>query len=153
MTDELVFQEEAITSELLDEMIPKMAQHHREIAHYKDVRLEPDFEHYLLGYLAGAYRCYVVRSAGVLVGYAVFVVRFHPHYKSCLQAFQDSLYLSPGFRRGFNGLRFIRWCEGRLAGLGVKVVSHSVTSELDYSSVLIRLGYEPAEINYSKRIG
>lgn len=141
-----------MSAALLDEARPLLAEHWREIAPYDDIPLDVDTHHYLAAGEAGVCRCYTVRVGDQLVGYALFFVRPAPHYAGSLQAAQDVLYLHPSMRGGA-GAEFIAYCDEQLRACGVQVVHHHAKhAHPQLGKALERLGYEPVETIYSKRL-
>ena len=131
--------------------MPLLQSHWREIAHYQDIPLDPDFTQYAALEDAGALRTYIARDAeGGMVGYAVFFVKANIHYKSSIQALQDILYIHPG-SRGM-GLRFIKWCDDQLRQEGVQVVYHHVKKEHNFGPALERFGYQLIDLIYGRRL-
>ena len=147
----VTFQREKI-GECQDEIRPLLVAHWEEIAHFKDIPLDPDWEMYRQIEATGALRIYTVREDARLVGYAVFFVRAHPHYKASVQATQDILYLDPPLRKQLVGARFIAWCDAELAADGVAVVYHHVKLAFDFGPLLKRLGYEAIETVWGRRL-
>lgn len=94
------------------------------------------------------------RNNGELVGYMLFVVAPLPHYRGHLCAHDDAHYLVPEFRKGWNGVRFIRAAEKALKERGVTRVSfhHKNRSDINRGAVFKRLGYDPIETIWSKRL-
>ena len=125
--------------------------HYREVAHYKDVPLEPDMARYLSLEESGLLRVYAARDQqNTLCGYATFFIRSNIHSKSQVLALQDMVYISPK-RRGF-GHTFLKWCEAQLQIEGINVIYQYVTRQCDFGSILKRQGYELIEYVYAKRI-
>lgn len=146
------FQREAYSAALVEEMLPLFEAHWQEIAHYKDIPLEPDLAVYEASDRAGILRVFTARKEGTLHGYIVFFVRSNPHYKSSIQASQDILFLSQPMRQGLTGYRFIQWCDDQLAIDGVQAVYHHVKGARDFGPVLERMGYEAVDIIYARRL-
>lgn len=144
------FTKEKLTPELLEEVKPLLEKHWQEIAHYKDIPLDPAYDLYLALQDAGMIRVYITRDEGKIIGYAVFVVRPNLHYKSCLTATEDVIFVDPE-RRGF-GMFFIKWCDEELRKMGVQVVTHHIKFANDWSEALMRLGYEKTDMQLSKRL-
>src|SRR3989304_2665579 len=88
ITEHLTFQEER-ASDLFAEAKPLLEEHWAEIATYKDIPLDPEWEMYVLAEDTGHLRTYTFRDHGELKGYAVFFVRTHLHYHGSRQAVQD----------------------------------------------------------------
>ena len=112
------------------------------------IPLAPDYEQYLKSKMV---KSYSVRDGdGKLVGYSVYVLKSHPHYKNSLWAVQDIIYIDPA-RRGY-GMFLIKWCDEQLKLLGVQVVSHHVKVSNDWSKALIRMGYDFQDKILTKRL-
>lgn len=142
-------------SEHFQEALPLLEAHWQEIAHFKDIPLDPDYEAYKKIEAAGFLRCYTARwesgPVSHMVGYAVYFLRYHPHYKSSLQASQDILYIDPKYRGG-TGARFINWCDDQLRAEHVQVVYHHVKAAHNFGPLLERFGYELQDLIYGKRL-
>lgn len=145
------FQAEPFTADLFQEALPLLASHWHEIAHFKDIPLNPDLSFYKSCQTAGVLRCYTARAGSDLVGYAVFIVRRNPHYQTSLQATQDVIYIQPAHRGGL-GRRFIKFCDTELRLEGAQAVYQHVKAEHNFGLVLQRLGYELVDLIYAKRL-
>lgn len=134
-----------------EEAMPLLIEHWKEIAHYKDIPLAPDFDLYRKLEDLGMVRCYTARDENnSLVGYAVYFIKANPHYKFSKQASQDILFVSKD-RRGMGG-RFIKWCDEQLQLEKVQIVHHHVKCAHDFGPMLERFGYEKIESIYSRRL-
>lgn len=139
------------SQDVFDEVMPLLELHWREIAHYQDIPLSPNFKQYAALEDAGLVRTFTARdSEKKLVGYAVFFVRHNLHYQSSLQASQDILFIHPD-KRGF-GARFILWCDRQLKEEGVAVVYHHIKVAHNFGKLLERMGYEMVDLIYAKRL-
>ncbi len=148
----IVFSEEPFSEGLLDELFPLLEAHYKEIAHYKDIPLSPDLALYEIAYKTGMLRIYTARRGKSIVGYSVFFVRPHGHYKTSLQAVQDILFLSPSERGKMLGARLIRFSDERLKEIGVQAVYHHVKESHNFGPLLERLGYQQVERIYTRRL-
>jgi GNAT superfamily N-acetyltransferase len=145
------FKREACTVALVQELMPLLELHYSEVAHYKDIPLDPDVRGYVGLENMGILRVYVARSdEGIVLGYAVYMVSPNLHYQMSVQAKQDLLFIHPE-HRGF-GLGFIGWCDEQLKAEGVDVVYQHVKLALDFGKMLGRLGYEAVETIYGRRL-
>lgn len=145
------FASEGVNSTLLQEMLPMLTDHWLEVAHFKDIPLDPDLGFYMNLQAANVLRTFTVRRAGELCGYAVFVLKHNPHYKTSLQAVQDIVYLDPTVR-GSLGLRFLKFCDEQLAAEHVQAVYHHVKASHNFGLVLQRIGYELVDLIYTRRL-
>ncbi len=50
------------------------------------------------------------------------------------------------------GARFIQWCDEQLTAEAVQVVYQHVKLAYDFGSLLTRLGYEPIETVWGRRL-
>jgi hypothetical protein len=145
-----LFQRERV-SDVFEEVLPLLKQHWEEIAHYKDIPLEPDFDLYCKIEEAGALRTYTARGPdGKIVGYCVYFVKPNLHYKSSLQAIQDVIFIDRS-HRGF-GKSFIEWCDKALCAEGVQVVYQHIKEKHNFGPMLERLGYELVDLIYARRL-
>jgi|GEM_PF-3327569 hypothetical protein len=145
------FQEEILTEDILKEAEPLLKKHWEEVAFYKDIELDPDYEFYLALQAAGRIRSYSARDdQGVMAGYAVYFLKKNPHYKQSLVAAEDIIFFDP-LKRG-EGMKFIKWCDDELRKLGVQIVTHHVKVFFDWSPALIRMGYDWQDKILSKRL-
>lgn len=148
----LLFSLEKFNPSLYGEMWPIFEDHYEEIAHYKDIKLSPDTLYYDTAQKIGILRVFTIRDEGKLVGYSVFTVGKNPHYSESIQAKQDILFLSKKLRGGFNGFKFIKWCDDQLKKECVQVVYHHVKKEHNFGPVLERQGYKLVDLIYGRRL-
>ncbi len=142
----LVFSVEPLTAELLNELPGLLNLHWQEVANDKEVmRLEPDRDYYLSN---KDILFVTARLEGRIVGYCVFWLHYHPHYKSVLCAQSDVYYLVPEYRSGLNGfdllkngLEFAKKRGARYAFVGTKV-GH------DHPKLMQNLGLQPRDLIY-----
>lgn len=145
------FQRERLAGPLFLELMPLLTKHWQEVAHFKDIPLEPDFATYEKLEEMGMIRAYTARTGEAqLVGYAVYFVKSNIHYKSSLQASQDVLFIDPNVR-GF-GAKFILWCDKQLKQEGCDAVYQHVKSAHNFGAMLERLGYSLVDLIYTKRL-
>lgn len=125
--------------------------HYKEVAHYQDIKLNPDHETYRALEKNGALKVFVARDEShELLGYAVFFIRLNLHYKTSLQALQDIIFINPK-HRGF-GKAFINWCDEQLKKHGVQVVYQHVKKSHNFGPMLESLGYQEIDLIFGKRL-
>jgi GNAT superfamily N-acetyltransferase len=147
----MIFQREILTIKLLEEIFPLLQMHYKEIAHYKDIKLEPDYVLYVKIEEAGGIRFYSYRDPeGKILGYAVFFIKTNMHYASSLQALQDVIFIHPEHRG--HGKKFIAWCDEQLKSEGIQVVYHHVKKAHNFGPMLERMGYELVDLIYARRV-
>ena len=127
-------------------------------AHWAEVGGHPDqalclqVERYAEAEDAQRLACFTVRDDGQLVGYAV-VTQADDRLRGGLPvAWVEFVYISPKWRRGFTGVRFLAFIDDVLRGLGVPEVIHQVTPQRPFGPVLERMGYRPVSTLYSRRL-
>lgn len=127
--------------------------HWEEVAlHREEIKLNPDFSRYQQAEIRNALVVITARQGTELVGYSVFLLHRHLHYKDCLVASNDVIYLKPECR-GVVGARLIKRSEEILKSLKVQKVVWHIKPRNDWSSVLSRLGYDQEEIIMAKVLG
>lgn len=149
-TTDVYFRQERAQA-CFEEAMPLLQAHWQEISHYLDIPLKPNLAKYRTLEDDGVLRCYVVRRGTELVGYAVYVVGYNPHYVTSFQAIQDVLFLRKDCR-GRTGLSFIAWCDDRLREEGVQAVYHHVKAAHNFGPALEHLGYELVDHIYARRL-
>lgn len=136
---------------IVDEGWDLFKKHYEEIAHFKEIPLNPDVASYLALEAAGRLQVFSARGEGnELVGYALFIVNKNLHYSSSLQASQDIIYIRPE-NRGC-GREFITYCDNQLKELGVEVSYHHVKVAHNFGPMLEKLGYKAVDIIYGKKL-
>lgn len=139
---------------LLDDIKPMLVPHKDELAVYEDIPLDPDYDFYRRAGEAGLLTFLTVREEGVLIGYAIFIVRLHAHYKGHRWALNDITWLHPNYRGAHIGAAFIAFWDKYFAEIGVNVVHvNTKTSHPALAYVLKQAGYKTIEHGHEKRIG
>lgn len=151
LPQEIAFAVEEFSPTLLGEMLPMLAAHWQEVAHFKDIPLDPDLAMYMRMQESGTMRTFTVRRMSELCGYAVFFLKHNAHYKTSLQAVQDIVYLDPSIR-GRQGLKFLKFCDEALRADNVQAVYHHVKAAHNFGLVLQRMGYELVDLIYARRL-
>lgn len=145
----ITFKKERL-QDIWDEILPILREHYLEIAHYKDIRFEPNVAEYFRLEDIGIIKVFTAREKEELIGYNIFFVRHNLHYKSSLQALNDVIYIKKE-KRGF-GKIFIKWCDHELKKLGVQAVYHHVKSEHNWGKILEIMDYKLIDLIYGKRL-
>lgn len=129
--------------------------HGREIAPHRGVMgdVDPDLSIYRRLADLGAVCFVTAREAGELVGYAVFAVMPHHHYRGALWAAGDGLWLAPEARRPRVAYRLLDVAEDSLRARGVVLIM--IAAQPGYPALgrlLQRRRYQIASIGYSRRL-
>ena len=138
----------------LEEAKGLLEKHWREIAlNQHDIPLDPDYTVYEALAQAGMIACYTVRSEGALVGYAVYIVKRHPHYRNHKWAIADLFWVDPDYRDGRIGDALFDFIEDSLRAKGVHVMHTTVKVAHPAPGFLLRRrGHVKIEEGYSKRL-
>lgn len=138
--------------DFVDEMAALFPAHYEELCTDKTYPFEPDWDLYKLFASNNMLRVITVRADSELIGYMVFNVRPHLHYKSCLTAFEDLYYLRPDMRQGRIGIRMFKYAEEVLARIGVQKIIVHTKVHMDNSRLLEYLGYSLTDKIFAKTV-
>lgn len=140
-------------ADVIDQMKPLLDQHWAEIAVYPDIPLEPNYDFYKQADLVGLLRIYTVRQNGDIIGYSVFCVRPHVHYKNHSWAQNDVIWLHPDHRQQGIAQGLVRFWEDDLRLQGVSVVHVNAKTQHPALSFLLKsCGYNAVEVGFEKRL-
>lgn len=145
----ITYQEEDPTV-FFDELAPILPDHYEELCVTKDFPLEPDYAAYDNLQKLGMLRTITCRSDGTLVGYIIFIVQPHLHYRSCTTAFEDLYYVKKEHRKGRTGIKLFKYAEQVLRETGVKRIIIHTKIHLDNSRLFEYLGYKNTDKLFSK---
>lgn len=140
--------------EFLREGRPLFVLHREEVTKDKDVMiLDVDEDYYGRNYDAGHIVPVTARHLGNLVGYFLWHLHPHPHYKGVLCAQDDVHYLLPEFRRGINGYKLMKNAMLLIEQLGVRYCYVREKIGHEHPAIMKRLGLQPLDITYSRKLG
>ena len=86
------------------------------------------------------------------MGYSIFFITNHLHYKSTVYANNDLLYLHPDYRKGSMGLKLIKASEKFLKDKKVDKILWHIKFNKDFRILLHRLGYVDEDVIVGKII-
>ena len=124
--------------------------HYDELCVTKEFPLDPDYDAYRKIADSGNLVCVVCMDDNEVVGYIVFIVQPHLHYKSCLTAFEDIYYVKPEYRKGRIGIRLFQYAEKVLKSAGVNRIIMHTKIHLDNSRLFEYLEYKHSDKLYTK---
>jgi GNAT superfamily N-acetyltransferase len=134
----------------LMEMQELFPAHYEELCVTKDFPLAPDYDKYKQMCDLGWLRAITVTAGDELIGYIIFIIQPHLHYKTCLTAFEDIYYVKPEYRKGRIGIRMFQYAEQVLKEAGVNRVILHTKIHLDNSRLFEYLGYKNSDKLYTK---
>lgn len=114
-----------------------------------------DEERYAAGEQQGQVHIVTARDEGKLVGYFIFFVISHMHYKSSgPMGYVDMYYILKSHRAGGTGAKLLALAESSLKAMrGVSKIYLSCKIHQDHDALFQALGYRPTDRVYTKFIG
>jgi|TARA_R110000850_G_scaffold269664_1_gene402061 GNAT superfamily N-acetyltransferase len=138
-------------SQVQSDIEPLINLHWKEIALNQDnIKLNPDWEAYANLEAEGKLQIFTAREGDLLVGYFVVTLGYNIHYKDHLCASNDVIYMHKDYRKGFAGIRLIKFAEKVLREDGVSTLTINTKIHQPFDKVLERLKFKPIERVYSK---
>ena len=135
------------------EIAPLLERHQAELASFPDILADCDWDFYAQAQSIGLLQIFTAREAGKLVGYAVFVVRKHPHYKRHTWANNDVIWVLPAHRRTGVGRAFVSHFLADFTGQGIAVIHmRTKVAHPELRHLLESLDFFQDEIGMSKRL-
>ena len=133
-----------------DDILSLLDLHYKEIALNQDkIKLNPDWDVYSELEQQGKLKIFTARDNDTLVGYFVVVVGVNMHYKDHTFACNDIIYLHKEYRKGFAGIKLIKFAKKCLTEDGVSVLAINTKVHQPFDKVLERLGFNLIERVYS----
>jgi GNAT superfamily N-acetyltransferase len=124
--------------------------HYEELSVTKEFPLDPDYEAYERLAKAKMLRFITCRIDGEPVGYIVFIIQPHLHYRTCLTAFEDIYFIKKEYRRGRIGIKLFQYAEKVLKERGVNRIIYGTKLHLDNSRLFEYLGYKQTDKVFTK---
>jgi hypothetical protein len=126
-------------------------QHWKELALYQnEIPLDIDTAKYEALDKAGILLILTARTTcEVMIGYFLWFLMPHPHYKSTPMGMTDMYFVLPGYRGGVGAKLFIEG-ERELKRRGVVKAITSCKVHEDHSKLLGRLGWQLTDLTFGK---
>lgn len=147
----ITYQVEAY-SDCIEEMKLHYDDHYNELSVTKDFKLDPNYEAYFSLEKNNLLKVITCRKDGTLIGYIIFVITPHLHYKSMITAAEDIYYLTKAERKGRVGIKLFQYAEQYLKSIGINRIIFTTKVHLDNSRIFEYLDYKYIEKVYSKLI-
>ena len=139
--------------EVIEEGKNILPEHKAELALYDDIPLNPEYEVYETLAKKGLLSLYTVRVAGEMVGYAVYFVRKHHHYRDFTWALSDIILVRKPYRQFGLGNALFAYIENDLRAQGADVIhTMTKTAHPELAMLLQSRGHQHAETCFSKRL-
>lgn len=128
--------------------------HWEEIALNKEkIKLNPDWNAYNKLEESGSLKIFTARSDKELVGYFVVLVGRNLHYKDHIFAENDILYLHKDYRKGYTGIKLIKFAEKCLKEDGVSILKVNTKIHQPFDKLMSFLKFNLIERVYTKYLG
>jgi GNAT superfamily N-acetyltransferase len=118
----------------------------------KTSKLNPDVESYSLLEERGQLYIFTCRDDGVLAGYFTAFVIPDLHCKGSMRVVNDAIFLDKPYRKGFTGIRLIKFAEDCLKADGYPTLSISTTEQNPIDPLMVRLGYSKVSTTFEKEL-
>jgi GNAT superfamily N-acetyltransferase len=127
--------------------------HYEELCVTKEFPLDPDLDAYKALAAAKMLRTITCRADGELIGYIVFTINRHMHYRTCVTAFEDLYFVRKDYRKGRVGIRLFQYAEKVLKQFGVNRIVLHTKVHLDNSKLFEYLDYKWTDKVFTKILG
>jgi len=146
----MIIYEDVDAFKFLEEFEQLFPLHYEELCVTKDFNLEPDYEAYQRIAKAGMLRCITVRNDKEMIGYIIFFISPHLHYKSCVTATEDIYFVRKEYRKGRIGIKLFQYAEQVLRHCGVQRIVVNTKVHLDNTRLFEYLGYKMTDKVFTK---
>lgn len=126
-------------------------QHWNETQGYKNQTYNPLFERYNQYAKAGWFLQFTARDEGRLVGYAGVYLTPSMHSQQLVST-EDTWYVLPEYRKGWNAIHFYRYMEETCRQRGVVEATLTLPDEKGLDPIVRRLGYVSRNRQFSKNL-
>lgn len=137
---------------LIPELERLFPEHYEELCVTKDFPANPDYDAYRRMGEAGMLRTITCRVDGELIGYIVFIVQPHLHYRDCRTAFEDLYFIKKEWRKGRLGIKLFQYAEKVLKERGVNRIIMHTKVHLDHTRLFEYLGYKHTDKLFTKML-
>jgi len=148
----MIIYEDVNGLDFLDEFERVFPEHYEELCVTKDFPLNPDYDAYRRIGDAGLLRTITCRNDGELIGYIVFFIQPHVHYKDCKTAFEDVYFVKKEYRKGRIGIKLFQYAEYALKRIGVNRIIMHTKVHMDNSKLFEYLDYKWTDKVFSKML-
>ena len=148
----MIIYEDVDFFKFVDEFEKLFPEHYEELCVTKEFPYEPDYEAYKRMATAGMLRCITCRNDEQLIGYIIFIIGPHLHYKSCLTASEDLYFVKKEFRKGRVGIMLFKYAEKVLKERGVQRIIMHTKVHLDNSRLFEYLEYKMTDKVFTKML-
>ena len=148
----MIIYEDVDGFKFVDEFEKLFPEHYEELCVTKEFPYEPDYPAYKRMAEAGMLRCITCRNDEQLIGYIIFIIGPHLHYKSCITASEDLYFVKKEFRKGRVGIMLFKYAEKVLKERGVHRIIMHTKVHLDNSRLFEYLEYKMTDKVFTKML-
>jgi hypothetical protein len=136
-----------------NEMIMLAHQHWNETQQYRHSQpFSPSFDRYNQYAKAGWFILFTARDNGKMVGYAGVYLTPSMHTQQLICT-EDTWYLTPEYRKGWNAVRFFKFMENTVREKGAIEICLTAPHTTKAGKIHEYLGYTQVSNQYSKNLG
>lgn len=133
-----------------NEFVELAVDHWAETEGYRHSQpLSPKFDRYSQYAKAGWFLMFTARDDGELVGYAGMYIVPSMHTQMLI-ATEDSWFLLPGYRKGWNAVKFYKFIEKECFARGAVEITMTAKLTNTAGRLLLAMGYNEISKQYSK---
>lgn len=118
----------------------------------KSVKLDLDWDTYRLLEEQGSLYIFTCRDEEVLVGYFTALVVPNLHSKGQFRVMNDAIFLDKPYRKGFAGVRLIKFAESCIKQDGYSTLMINTTEHNPIDKLMDRLGYAKVVTSFEKEL-
>jgi hypothetical protein len=149
----MIFYDEEDYFDVVDDAKEFLEDIEKEVGPFQEEEFRPDWDFYQSLATLDKIAVFTAREESRLVGLAVCFLLNHPYYSGMLVAQSDIIYMKPEYR-GLPAAKLIFDMDNRLeVDHGVKGITISMTTGIDFSGLLEQFGYTKTALVCSRYIG
>lgn len=145
----ITYQEEDVDC-FRTEVRPLLGAYYDALIVEHDLPFEPDYNAYVDAQERGHMVCVSCRDDGKLIGLICFFIHPYLYSQRYVLAIEDLFYVDQAYRKGWIGIRLLKYAEKVLKSRGVDIINVVCKAHQDKSSLYERLGYKHTEKHFSK---
>ena len=145
----ITYQKESF-SKFVEDGKELFTKHNLEVVDQKDnILLDVNYKAYFKLEALDRLEVHTIRDDKKLIGYSLWMLFHHMHYKTSLTATSTLIYVIPEYRKGLLGYKFIKWSIEKIKKRGVQRILMGIKPDHDFGKILERLGATYFEKIYS----
>jgi len=144
------YQQEVSTT-FIPDMLDIINRDYYEVMYNADTqKLNLDLDSYNILEQNNQLYLFTCRDKGKLAGYFTAIVIPNLHIKGSTRVVNDAIFLDKPYRKGFTGIKLIKYAEDCIRKDGHSTLSISTTELNPIDSLMLRLGYSKISTTFEK---